>query len=73
MRIWSFCINDDPTQPDLAAGFVRAYTVEQALALVDDPRCNLYDLPGDVEGLVWPNEGPGVLYEPSPNAGSTLH
>lgn len=63
MRIWSFCINDDPAQPDLAAGFVRAETVEQALALVDDPRCNLYDIPGDVDGLRWPSDGPGIVWE----------
>ena len=73
MQVWSFCINDNPAQPDLAAGFVRAETVEDALELIDDPRCNLYDIPGDVDGLHWPSDGPGVVYEPSPTAGSAFH
>lgn len=64
MRIWSFAINDDPSQPALAVGFVRAKTDHDILALIDDPRCNLYDIPGDVDGLHWPNDGPSVLYEP---------
>lgn len=34
--------------------------VDDALSLIDDPRCNLYNISGDVDGLRWPNDGPSV-------------
>lgn len=48
---------------NLAVGFVPAQTAKEAFALIDDHGCNLYDIPGDVEGLHWPNDGPSVTWD----------
>lgn len=52
MPVWTFAISDDPSQPDQGSGFVRADSVERALALVDHPAANLFGpIPGDVPSV----------------------
>jgi len=36
----AFCISDDPKQPDVAQGFVRAECIEDALVKLSDDRAN---------------------------------
>jgi len=48
MRWYSYSINDDQTQPDIATGKVQALSVADALAKIGDKRANVYELPMDV-------------------------
>ncbi|MEM9910413.1 MAG: hypothetical protein AAF922_06475 [Pseudomonadota bacterium] len=65
MRCFAFCISDDPAQPDIASGFVKAVCFEDALLKLSDDRVNAYPLPDD---FVWPVEARGkdVWFEAGP-------
>lgn len=57
MAVWSFTIAADQHSPSLGDGYVRAETVEAALAIVDHPDANLYPCPDDC----WPPDATGAL------------
>lgn len=45
MPWYSFCINDEPAQPDLASGYIEAPTIREAVRRLRDDRANVYELP----------------------------
>jgi hypothetical protein len=57
MAVWSFTIAADQHSPSLGDGFVRAETVEAAIAIVDHPDANLYPCPDDS----WPCGATGAI------------
>ena len=57
MAVWSFTIAADQHSPSLGDGYVRAETVEAALAIVGHPDANLYPCPNDT----WPPEANGAI------------
>jgi hypothetical protein len=66
MRIFTFCLASDPNSPQALSGWVRARDREAALAFVNDPDANLYDVPSDVE---WPGApDSAICWERSGNA-----
>ena len=58
-RVWAFAITDDPSQPDVATGYVLAETAEEAVRLINDSRVNVYEVPHNVE---WPGPEGGRVY-----------
>lgn len=56
MHVWSFCIAASQHHPDLARGFVRARTVEEALQRINHPDANIYPCIPDVD--LPPGPGP---------------
>ncbi len=53
MPVFAYTIASDQHRPSKGDGFVRAETIQQAIALVGDPETNVYPLPVDV---VWPGD-----------------
>lgn len=49
MHVWSFCIAVSKREPDLARGFVRACTAEEALWRIGHPDANVYPCMPDVD------------------------
>ncbi len=56
MPVFVYSIAADQYSPPEDEGFVRAETIHEAVALVDHPEVNVYELPPDA---VWPRE-PGA-------------
>jgi len=56
MPVFAFSIAADQYSPSEGDGFVRAETIQEAVALVGHPEVNVYPLPVDA---VWPGE-PGA-------------
>ena len=53
MPVFAFSIAADQDRPSQGDGFVRAKTIQQAVALIGHPHANVYALPPDA---VWPGE-----------------
>jgi len=53
MPVFAFSIATDQHRPSEGDGFVRAETINQAVALVGHPEVNVYPLPPDA---VWPGD-----------------
>ena len=53
MPVFAYTIAADRDRPSEGEGFVRAETIQQAVALVGHPEVNVYPLPADA---VWPGD-----------------
>ena len=53
MPVFAYSIAADQDCPPKGEGFVRAETIQQAVALVGHPEVNVYPLPADA---AWPGE-----------------
>ncbi len=53
MPVFAYTIAADQDRPSEGEGFVRAETIQAAVALVGHPDVNVYPLPADA---VWPGE-----------------
>ncbi len=53
MPVFAYTIAADQNRPSEGDGFVRAETIQQAVALVGHPDANVYALPADA---VWPGD-----------------
>ena len=53
LPVFAYSIAADQHRPSEGEGFVRAETIQQAVALVGHPEVNVYELPADA---VWPGE-----------------
>ena len=51
MLVFAYSIAADQDRPSEGDGYVRAETIQQAVALVGHPEVNVYPLPADA---VWP-------------------
>ena len=60
MPVFAFSIATDQHRPSEGDGFVRAETINQAVALVGHPEVNVYPLPPDA---VWPGEPGGIVWQ----------
>ena len=59
MPVFAFSIAADQHRPSQGDGFVRAETIQQAVALIGHPDVDVYALPADA---VWPGDpGEAVL------------
>ncbi len=58
MPVFAYTIAADRDRPSEGDGFVRAETIQQAVALVGHPEVNVYPLPPDA---VWPGEPGDVV------------
>ncbi len=52
MPIFVYSIAVDEDRPSEADGFVRAETIQEAVALIGHPEVNVYPLPADAVGRV---------------------
>lgn len=59
---FSFCIKDHPEQPSVATGYIIAIDADDAPAVLDDERANVYPLCPDFVPPTKPN-GQGICYE----------
>ncbi len=53
MPVFAYSIAADQGRPSEGDGFVRAETIQQAVALIGHPDANVYALPPDA---VWPGQ-----------------
>ena len=53
MPVFAYCIAADQDRPSDGDGYVRAETIQAAVALVGPPEVNVYPLPPDA---VWPGD-----------------
>ena len=58
MPVFAYTIAADQERPSEGEGFIRAETIQQAVALVGHPEVNVYPLPADA---VWPGEPGDVI------------
>ena len=63
MPLFAFSIAADQYSPPKGEGFVRAETIQQAVALVGHPEVNVYELPADA---VWPGDPGEVVWRCGP-------
>lgn len=59
MRYWAFFISDNHEEPTRDAGWIRADTADQALAIVNHESANVVEIPDD---LGFPPEASGEIY-----------
>ena len=53
MPVFAYSIAADQHRPSEGDGYVRAETIQEAVALVGHPEVNVYPLPADA---VWPGD-----------------
>ena len=53
MPVFAFSIAADQDRPSEGDGFVRAETIQRAVALIGHPEVNVYALPADA---AWPGD-----------------
>ena len=53
MPIFTYSIAADQHRPSEGEGFVRAETIQAAVALIGHPEVNVYTLPADA---IWPGD-----------------
>ena len=53
MPVFAYTIAADQHRPSQGDGFVRAETIQQAVALIGHPEVNVYALP---DGIGWPGD-----------------
>ena len=63
MPVFAYSIAADQDRPSDGAGFVRAETIRQAVALVGHPEVNVYPVPADA---VWPGEPGEAVWQCGP-------
>ena len=59
MPVFAYIIAADQDRPSEGDGFVRAGTIQQAVALVGHPEVNVYPLAADT---AWPGEADERVY-----------
>ncbi len=63
MPVFVYSIAADQHRPSEGDGFVRADTIQQAVALVGHPEVNVYALPADA---VWPGDPEEAVWRCGP-------
>ncbi len=63
MPVFAYSIAADQDRPSDGAGFVRAETIRQAVALVGHPEVNVYPLPADA---VWQGDPGAAVWRCGP-------
>ncbi len=60
MPVFAYSIAADRDRPSEGDGYVRAETIQEAVALIGRPDTNVYPLPVDA---VWPGEPGGIVWQ----------
>ncbi len=60
MPVFAYSIAADQDRPSEGDGFVRAETIQEAVALVGHPEVNVYALPPDA---VWPGDPGAAVWQ----------
>ncbi len=63
MPVFAFSIAADQHRPSEGEGYVRAETIQEAVALVGHPEVNVYELPPDA---VWPGDPGEAVWQCGP-------